>query len=434
MTTLYYDPGRPGPNRCKVLLATTAYESPDASYTFSIQSARAYLAEAHNIETAYLLLSGNCHVDDSRNSVVKEFLASDCGFLFFIDADVSWQNEDLAAVIEATRAAPWRGRTIVGGVYPFRRPSESWPQEMPVRPLQGAMMDADGLIEVEGLPTGFMCIPRALLKSMSDDAEWFAPKPGKDSTPLLFERSVVNGHRMGGDIGFCVKAREKYGAKCYAAANLRLGHTGKVTVTGSLATSLRVKEGGFLKHVCDKVREGTNDLHDIKDAFDHVGNRWGCPVDVLAYLIEAARKADGPIVETGSGLSSILMAAATDQTVYAFEHSKEFALRTERLAYESGGNFDNLALVEAPMVNRWYDPSDLKNLPSRFAFGFIDGPPRGIGDRSIFFDQLADRCGAVICDDAAGFADVMEAYAAKRGWKVIAQNERLMWIGKEIDR
>jgi acetone carboxylase gamma subunit len=41
------------------------------------------------------LLSGNCHVDDARNSVVREFLASDCTELVFIDADVSWEPETL---------------------------------------------------------------------------------------------------------------------------------------------------------------------------------------------------------------------------------------------------------------------------------------------------------------------------------------------------
>jgi predicted O-methyltransferase YrrM len=427
MTTLYYDPGKPAPNRFKVMLATPVYDSPDAAYTFSLQSARAYLADEHDIGTAYLLLAGNCHVDDSRNSLVKEFLASDCNALFFIDGDVTWQNEDLFAVLSSLKDH----HTIYGGVYPYRRPALQWPQSMPVRTMPGAEIGEGGLIEVEGLPTGFMCIPRPLFERMAADAEKFHPKRGQDVIPLLFERSILGGQRMGGDIGFCVAAREKYGAKCFALANLRLGHVGKSTITGSLATSLRAQNGDLLKYVMDRVREGSNTLDDLQDAFDHVGNRWGCPVDVLAYLVKAARHAKAPIVETGTGLSTLLMAAATDQTVYAFEHSKEFALRLERLAFEAGGGFHNLAVVEAPMVNRWYDPRDLKDLPEKFAFGFIDGPPRHLGDRSVFFDSLADRCGAVICDDAAGFSGAMEAYAAKRGWQTLVHGERVMWIGKD---
>lgn len=433
MTQLFYDPGEPKGQGAKVMIATTSYDEPSAAYTYSIQKARAELESKEDLTTAYLLLVGNCHVDDSRNSVVAHFLASDCSELFFIDADVSFTASDIANVFWAQfyHDEP-EPNDIFGGVYPFRRPSESWPQEMPVRPMPGAEIE-DGVIEVEGLPTGFMCIPRELIERMAADAEHFSPKPGRDPVPLLFERSVLDGHRLGGDIGFCKKARERYGARCFAAVDLRLGHTGSVTVTGSLAASIRAKNGTLLPHVVERIRAGIWRIEDLQDAFDHVGNRWGCPVEVLAFVVAMAAKADGPIVETGSGLSTILIAAATDQPVYALEHSEEFALRLERLAYEAGGGFGNLAVVRAPIVNRWYDPSDFAALPSRFAFGFIDGPPRMIGDRSVFFDALADRCDSVICDDAPSFEDAMMAYAAKRGWTVRAREERAMWIGKEPD-
>jgi hypothetical protein len=98
------------------MLATTAYDSPDASYTFSIQKSRQALTDA-GIQSSYLLNHGNCHVDDARNVVVQEFLLSDCTDLVFIDADVSWETKDLVTLIRYPR-------DVVGGIYPFRRDDE----------------------------------------------------------------------------------------------------------------------------------------------------------------------------------------------------------------------------------------------------------------------------------------------------------------------
>ena len=91
MSNLYFDEGSKATGQ-KVLLATTVYESPSAGYVFSIQKTRMAL-EAAGIQTAYLLLSGNCHVDDARNIVVQHFLLTDCTDLVFIDADVYWNTD-----------------------------------------------------------------------------------------------------------------------------------------------------------------------------------------------------------------------------------------------------------------------------------------------------------------------------------------------------
>ena len=97
MATLYSDDGAPSQGR-KVFLATTSYGDPDASYTFSISASREAL-HAAGFQTAYFLLQGNCHVDDARNSVVLNFLESDCTELVFLDADVDWEPKHLVQLL-----------------------------------------------------------------------------------------------------------------------------------------------------------------------------------------------------------------------------------------------------------------------------------------------------------------------------------------------
>jgi hypothetical protein len=288
MPTTNYDPN-PG---AKVMLATVSYDNPDSLYTYSIEQSRREFPD-----TAYLLLVGNAHVDDARCEVVKTFLASDCAELVFLDADVSWEPSQLRQLL--SRDVP-----LVGGVYPHRRDR---PDEMPVRLLSGKPVD--GLLEVEGLPTGFMKIKREVFVALKDSCQSY------EDTTIYFERTLINGTRWGGDLNFCNRWRA-IGGKVYADCELVLGHTGKVTYTDSLGGYLRRMDRTTLKTVCDKVKAGTETLRDFSEARRYMGNEFTAREDVLFLAVKLAREAQGPIIETGSGLTTVLMAAATTETVY----------------------------------------------------------------------------------------------------------------------
>lgn len=404
MSNLYYDPGE------GVMLATTAYDSPDASYTYSIAQSREYLHK-HGIKTAYLLLQGNCHVDDARNTVVRDFLASNCDELVFLDADVSWEPEHLLALCRYDV-------DLVGGVYPYRR--ETGKEKMPVRNIPGIWQpDENGLLEVDGLPTGFLKIKRPVLEKMAKTH--FDKGPG-GPVPLIFERDIMDGGRRGGDIAFCMKWREM-GGKCYAAANLRLGHSGKMVIKDSLAASLRRQTGTTLEYVAGRIKEGDTDADLFHEAIKLVNNPWGAQADVLSMAVLLAGKCAGPILEAGSGLTTVLMAAATEETVWCLEHSQIFAQQTEYMARCAGVR--NIAIVTADISDGWYDLSeDLPGMPEKFALGVIDGPPRLLGDRMKFFDAFGDKCEVFLADDAddGEYSAKLQAWAEGKGHVFEADN------------
>lgn len=411
MSNRYYDAGPPASGQ-KVLLATTAYDSPDASYTYSIARSREALSQA-GIQSAYYLLQGNCHVDDARNAVVRDFLDSDCTDLVFLDADVSWPP---AALVELCGY----DRDMVGGVYPYRR--EGGEENMPVRHAAGEIIaEADGLIEVEGLPTGFLRIRRRVLETMAEVAAKFRTKDEGGLTPLLFYRDTLGVGRRGGDIQFCMKWREM-GGKLYAAPEMRLGHCGKHVIYDSLGASLRRRNGTTLPFVVDAIRKQAATLETYMELTRFAENRWSAPADILQLAAGLARGADGPVLEIGSGLTTIVMAAANpDQTIWCIEHDPMFALKTEAMARAAG--LTNIALVTAEIKDRWYDLADvLADLPQGFALGVVDGPPRGLGDRMMFFDVFGERCKTILCDDADDFNYAVKlikwACDHKRGSKV----------------
>ena len=404
MSYRYYDAG-PSATGQKVLLATTAYDSPDASYTFSIARSREALSAA-GIQSGYYLLQGNCHVDDARNAVVRDFLESDCTELVFLDADVSWEPDALVQLCQIDK-------DLVGGIYPYRRESDE--ETMPVRHLPEIKVDGD-LIEVEGLPTGFMKIKRHVLETMAATAKHFLKDDGKPH-PVLFERDYFGGGRRGGDIRFCMVWREM-GGKVFAAPELRLGHCGKMVLKDSLGASLRRQNKTSLRWMVEKIKSREDTLETYAEAFRAFGNKWAASADVLQLAANLARSSELPVLEMGTGLSTVVMAAASKHKVWAVEHDPQYAETLQGMMSISGAG--NVALVTADLKNGWYDfGPDIDVMPKEFGLALVDGPPRALGDRMKFFEVFGDRCKVILCDDAnsPSYSEELKAWAASRGRK-----------------
>jgi predicted O-methyltransferase YrrM len=400
----YYDEGSPAEGR-KVLLAIPTYDDPSAALAFSLARSREALS-AVGIQSALLILQGNCHVDDARNSIVRDFLESDCTDLVFLDSDVCFEPKDLVQLCQ-------RDCDIVGGVYPYRREGSD---NMPVRMMDGGEVK-DGLREVEGLPTGFMKIQRHVLEKMAAECTWYFDKIYP--THLLFNRSEPDDThtRWGGDLNFCKRWREM-GGKLYADEELRLGHVAKIVIYDSLAAHVRRLTGATLGHLIPRFREGIEDEGDYNEMFRFAGNNYAADAGVLALVAGVARKCRGPIIETGSGLSSIVMAAASGQPVYSLEHLDHYAAQT--LGWCEDAKVGNVGLCHAPLKDGWYDIERF-DLPAKFAFGFCDGPPRMFGTRMRFFDDIAPRCTVIAVDDIKtdnNFARQVSEWADANGYRV----------------
>jgi len=407
MSELYFDAGKPAVGQ-KVMLATPVYERPAACYVYSIANSREALHEA-GIQTAYLLLSGNCHVDDARNRCVQEFLLSDCTDLVFLDADVSWEPGQLVQLCQYDE-------DLVGGVYPFRREDGKSAEKMPVLLVDGETSDSQGLMSVAGLPTGFMRIRRKVLEALSKDADhYWLTTDRRAPVPILFERTIDRGTRLGGDLNFCKKWALK-GGSIRAALYMRLGHSGSALLQDSLAAFIRRQNHETLPYLVREIRAKEFCPDAIEEGIKLAGNpTFSAPQEVLSLCVSLAKRAKGPILEAGSGLSSIVLAAASDEPVYALEHSDRWAAVTRDLANKAGLN--NVHIVRCEIADGWYDvPNDL---PKEFALALNDGPPRHMGDRMGLFDRYGNTP-AIVCDDADNrvFGDKLQVWAVERGRQI----------------
>lgn len=342
------------------------------------------LLYAAGISITLCIEAGNCHVDDMRNGIVTTFLESDCDELVFIDEDVGFQAVDLARLI-------LHDRDVVGGVYPKKEDEANFP--VYTDPGIELWSDEDGLVEVQGLPTGFLKIKRHVLEKLAEKAVCFVGSDDREYH-VIFERIVADGRRWSGDYAFCRKWL-KMGGKLYTDPSFVLSHTGKKVWVGDLGSFWKRKHGVEAGDRENKLETALEDIRRGKihnDTFELLAKGWGNePWAASPEFLRAVHdNACGYVVECGSGASTLLLAAMGCE-VTTLEHEEEHAARV-LWNLRKYGLEDRVNLICKPLKYGWYD----------FAGAtcdtlVIDGPPRELADRTESTRRI--KANVVIWDD-----------------------------------
>ena len=147
-------------------------------------------------------------------------------------------------------------------------------------------------------------------------------------------------------------------------------------------------------------------LHDLIYGW---GNKpWSALPEYLAACIDQSLSTRGPIMECGSGLSTILVGAVAKRrgcSHWALEHSPEWATKVQR--YLDRFEIDSVVLCSTPLKDYgeycWYD-APLKSMPSDFSLVVCDGPPGSTkGGRYGLVPVMRERlksCCVILLDDA----------------------------------
>lgn len=381
----------------RVFIATAAY-SFHPNYTHSLAKAMPALMQA-GIAVDLCHIADHCHVDDARNAMVREFLMSKADALVFIDNDVGFEPDDLVKLC-------LYDRDMVAGVYPCKQMDA----EFPVRVAGGIDLqaDADGLVEVIGLPTGFLKIKREVLQRMFDLEPRKFHGTGQSGIPnaVLFERTFVNGVRYSGDYGFCEKWKA-LGGKMYVDPEMSFTHSGNYEWSGTLGDFWRNKYGVTEKRfgwAIERMRAGRFDAETATWLIEGWGNHWSAAASLLIAAWYAAKR-HKRILETGSGLTSIVMALANPQAeIHALESEPAWAMKLQN-ALDAHG-ITNVSLHLGDLVDRFYDPQIIPKGP--YGLVLLDGPSRKTGSRNLGFERIGDCLkGAVILSDDAADAEIL---------------------------
>lgn len=176
---------------------------------------------------------GNALIADARALIVAQFLASDCDTLVFIDSDVSWEAGALLKLVDYPV-------DMVAGIYPQRKD----PINYCVKWKGTGELWADpatGLLEVDGVPAGFMKLSRKQLEAMVEqypDTEFYVENAPDQKAWALFCDYRIGKHKMGEDYAFCRRWTDM-GGKVWIDPEIKMGHIGNKTFVGHLGDWLR---------------------------------------------------------------------------------------------------------------------------------------------------------------------------------------------------
>lgn len=369
MSELHLARGASAPRRLFIAILTYTGTLPARVSVALIQSVQAL--ERTGVVCDIAIEAGNCHVDDARNAMVRQFRLSNCDRMLFIDADVAWRPEELCKFVR-------HDADMVAGVYPKKRDGAEWP----VIPCSGPRVGINGLVEVEGVPTGFLMMSRQCIERMVENCDRAYRGNADDDDMLyhiLFERTWEPvegedyGYRWGGDFSFCRKWRA-LGGKIYVDPELTFDHEGQHRWTGRLADYWGGEEALQQKRLTKLLRKVRQDASDalLSDLIDAWGNAaWSATPALLRACIDACKHGQGPILECGSGLTTLVMAAACDRQIMALEHDPVWAETTARRLNAAGLGGERVRIICSPISHGWYD-----YIPESASMVVIDGPPR----------------------------------------------------------
>ena len=136
---------------------------------------------------------------------------------------------------------------------------------------------------------------------------------------------------------------------------------------------------------------------------------WSAWPEMLEHALRFARTIDGPILECGSGLSTVLLGAVAQQKqgrVWSLEHHAAWAEHTRAALAQHA--ITSVELCVAPLRDyspgdfAWYDVP-LEKLPKDIALVLCDGPPSDtkggrVGLLSVLRPRLRSGC-LILLDD-----------------------------------
>lgn len=231
--------------KLKLQISTPFYMQQEFSHYGDSMFETARLLAYTGVEFQKQSLNGDSYIDRAKNTIVANFLESDCTDLLMIDSDMRWHPDSVGRMLRHTQE-------IVGGFFPFKN---NWGQFcgalMPDE--KGAIPDVSTAVELwDGscllkaylLPGGFLRLKRSVLERFADHysdvvyQDPFADPAKPDRVYTAFFECLIHNHmRFGEDATFCRRMREM-GVDLWCDPNITFSHYGIKGYTGNYHESL----------------------------------------------------------------------------------------------------------------------------------------------------------------------------------------------------
>lgn len=199
-----------------ILFATPMYGGQCTEPFFhSVMRATIELTKA-GVEFDWLTERNESLVHRARMEMTARFLKTSHTHLFWIDADIEFEPEHVAAL--------WNMNADIScGVYAMKKRDEQWFAAWKDGKLVKDLDQFKGPTEVDYCGTGFLLIKREVIETLASKVPSWEGANGP--VPALFLTPIHNGCLESEDYHFCRIAREA-GYKIMMDPSVRLGHWG----------------------------------------------------------------------------------------------------------------------------------------------------------------------------------------------------------------
>lgn len=179
---------------------------------------------------------GNALVAYARNSLVYEFLSTDCTHMLFVDGDINFKVEDVLRLMALGTKHP-----VIGATYPIKKDETRYHIHLGDREYPVAT--DDGLLYVSGLGMGFTMIQRRVFEETKDQLRVYndrsqASHRGVRRITEYFREDIVDEELTGEDVFFFKYVCEKNGFRPVLDWQIDLGHIGTKEYRGDLPNAL----------------------------------------------------------------------------------------------------------------------------------------------------------------------------------------------------
>lgn len=232
------------PEKMKVALATPFYMSQEnANYGEAMIYTTRMLTQA-GIDWELIRVNGDSYVDRAKNTIIANFLESDCTDLVMIDSDESWHPLAISRLLQ-------HPEDIVAGAYPFKNswgrfagnPLVEIKHGMPVY-FGRELSDGAVLLEAYNIAGGFLRIKRDALVKYAQEypndvyMDEFAWPPRRNRIYTAFFMCDIKDFQRYGEDAYFSRRMKEIGIKLYIDPNITISHHGMNTWSGNLHESL----------------------------------------------------------------------------------------------------------------------------------------------------------------------------------------------------
>ena len=210
-----------------VIIAAPSYDGKvDVRHTVSlIETAKIGMSNGINILPLYV--SFDSMIQRARNDVCKIFLKTNASHLIFIDCDQDWNPPDVFKLLSHNVpivAAPVSKKNDI--------PSYN------VKLYGDYIVNDKGLVKVDGIGTGFMCIRRDAMEALWNISDTYSDKADEYSKNI-FEIKIIDGKLFSEDMTFCEKWKS-LGGEIFIDPYINCGHSGTKRWEGNFSEWIKL--------------------------------------------------------------------------------------------------------------------------------------------------------------------------------------------------